>query len=120
MGHALQDTLVMNVRKKGGDLNAAIDRLYAEVRASLGLDPMLRVQRRRPLPRCMEIFIVTRIQEEITTIVSSETVAFLDKYLEKPYWITENLKKYEHHRQISTTDKSNTISSNETRKFEYQ
>ena len=64
VGHALEDTLVADIQKQGGDLDAAIDRLYSEVEALPGPDLMQRLQRQKLLLKPMLTSIATKIQEE--------------------------------------------------------
>jgi hypothetical protein len=91
VGHALEDTLVADINKQGADLAAAIDRLYAEVRSSSRARSYAKSSKAEAFADVYANFYCNEdSRREITTILSSETIAFLDKYLEKPYWITEN------------------------------
>ena len=63
--HTLEDTLVADIQKQGGDLDAAIDRLYSEVEVLLEPDLTQRLQKQRLLPKPMLTFIATKILERL-------------------------------------------------------
>ena len=93
VGHALEDTLVADIQKKGGDLDGAIDRLYSEVRSSSRARSYAKTSKQEAFAEMYANFYCNEdSRREINEILSKETVAFLDKYFEKPYWITENQK----------------------------